>query len=678
MAENPNVGRNLTALWAQNEGRFRESRDLIADCAEWEMQRRPPAIPMPEGQPQGFAFQMPQSTLMPQDVSSFVARRQPSLKRTPLGGGPKANKTASEIETFLQSAFESKIQIDGEALWDTLCAFGTHDGEYCVLVQPAPSHYSGLLTLYEDDGKTIRAEWQRNTDGLNLDEYTSKNGSKSGYRSSVRKSTEAQKSYARDYKARRWPILVRVLSAPEYLPIGRDPLTGRLDTLLIRSVCSATYLKSQGFEWWSLTGGGAVESNVESAGKTYWLYELHSSNPWNIVYQIVGLDNAEYRAEQDGQPVQMGLNMAEKFNLHQLPAGVFYGWHRAHEKDPAKRGIPLLAPFRGILGAANRSLTGIVEHNYQTGYGGWGYKIDPELHDIWVEMGRPTTVPLADGQMHLLLGAPVSLVHQGVGQDAWRIFEFLAALVERFNESERVRSSPDASSIAQTTSLASVDTVLSQIANGALMAMKLVAESVLEQVAVLSEQMGAPIPVYCTVNQDGEEQTHVELSAKDLLGDYTVTVEQPTKKGSNLPKAQAGISWSETGHISRRTWLEDFYGEPQPEREMDLIAAEQYMNGQEGQQQLGLMVSRMLADRDAQQIRSLQDQGRLTAGGNPSAMIPPRPAGGNGVARNGVPGPQMPNQAASALGGMTAAAVNPGAQTAVVQATGTGAETAVP
>lgn len=674
--QTPNPARNLTALWAANEARFKESRDLIADCAEWELQHRPPVVPVQGGVPQGFAFQMPQSTLMPQDVASFVSRRQPSMKRNPLGSGTRANNAASKVESFLEAAFKSKIQIDGEPLWDTLCAFGTHDAEYAVIVQPAPSHYSGLVTLYEDDGKTIRAEWLRNAQNMDLTEFTDDGGK--GFRSSPKKSREAQQSYARDYKARRWPIVVRVLSAPEYLPLGRDPLTGRLDTLLVRSVCSATHLKTQGFDWWTLaSGGGSRESNVEGAGKTYWLYELHHSNPWTIVYQIVGMDGAEYQAEKDGQAVQLGLDMGQQYGIQQLPAGVFYGWHRPHEKDPARRGIPLLAPFRGILGAANRSLSGIVEHNYETGYGGWGIELNPDLLEAWRELGMPKQFDLQDRAIHTLLGRPTSLVHQGVGQDAWRIFEFLAALVERFNESERVRTSPDASSIAQTTSLASADTVLSQIGNGALQAMKMVAECVLEQVAVLSDEMGAPIPVYCTLNKDGQEQTHVELSSRDLQGDFTIDVEQPTKKGSNLPKAQAGISWMKEGAISLRTWLEDFYGEEQPEHEMDLIASEQYITGPEGQKQLGAMVSRILGDRDAQTIRGLQDAGKLTEGGNPSSMVPPRPTGGGGA--SGTSGNRLPlSQAQASNMGTFAAAVNPGAQTQVVTATGTGAETAVP
>jgi hypothetical protein len=48
------------------------------------------------------------------------------------------------------------------------------------------------------------------------------------------------------------------------------------------------------------------------------------------------------------------------------------------------------------------------------------------------------------------------------------------------------------------------------------------------------------------------------------------------------------------------------------------------------------------------------------------------------MGQNGVPQPQMPNQAASALGGMTAAAVNPGEVTKSVQATGVGPEVSTP
>lgn len=272
--ENRSEARDLVGLWSSNERRFKPSRDLIDECAQWSLMNRAPVLPTVDGRVQGVAVQLPHAATMPHDVASFVARRQPSIKRTPLGSGSRAARTASDVETWLQEALKSKVKIDGLMLWDVLCAHGTSDAEYAVLVQPAPSHYSGLLNLLDDDG-TIRGEWHRNKDGLDVDEYTAKTGSKKGYGLSNKRSREAQQSYARDYKARRWPFVVRVLSAAEYLPLGRDPLTGRLDTLLVRSVCSASHLKTQGFDWFTHSGGGADESNVDGSGQTYWLYELH-------------------------------------------------------------------------------------------------------------------------------------------------------------------------------------------------------------------------------------------------------------------------------------------------------------------------------------------------------------------------------------------------------------------
>jgi hypothetical protein len=678
-----NAAQDLASLWSSNEQRFKQSRDLIAECGRWERQEMKPTLPMRlvEGRqtPQGFPVVLPHSTTMPQDVASFVARRQPSLKRVPLGEGSRAARAASDIETWLQEAFASKVQIDAEPLWDTLCAFATHDSEFAVLVQPAPSHYSGLLNLLEDDGR-IMARWQRNADGLDADEYLTRNGNRAGYSVSKRKSREAQAAYARDFKARRWPFMVRVLSAPEYLPLGRDPLTGQLDTLLIRSVCTAAHLESEGFEWWAHDRVDPGPNYSTGNAQSYTLYELHSSNPWNIIYQIDGLDGERYQARKDGTPTQQGLDMAKLYGLNRLHAGQFFGWHRAHEKDPAKRGIPLLAPFMGILGGAQRQITGIVEHNYRTGFGPWGFKLSPEMLEVWTEMGQPEQVKLMDDAVLPLLGDPVSLVHQGVGSDAWRVFEFLMGMVNQFNEGEKVRSSPDASSIAQTTALASVDTVLSQISNGALQAYKFVAECLLEQCAALSgkDHFGGPIPVYCHVTPEGKEQRHVELGADDLMGDFTVEITQPTKRWSNLPLAQAGISWVERKLVSKREWREDFAGDEQPESTLDEIAAENYVDSDAGQQELQALVARIQGDREALRLRGLQNAGVLSLGGTPTAAIPPRP-GGTGVGTDGVPTTNGLSQAQASVMGQTAAAVNPGgAATNVVTATGTGPEVSVP
>lgn len=664
MADNP--AQDLATLWSTNETRFKPSRDKIEECGQWERGEVRPTLPlrMVNGKqvPQGFPVVLPHATTMPQDVAAFVARKEPSLKRTPLGEGSRAERDASNVERWLQEAFASKVMIEGKPLWKVLTSIATHDSEYAVLVQPAQSAYKGVLSLHDDDGQ-ISATWQRATDGRDREEYGT------GFKVNRKRSRMAYESYMRNFKAKRWPILVRVLSAPEYQPLGRDALTGQLDTLLIKTQCTAAHLKTQGFEWWA---HDYHSSSDPGSAKSFTLYELHTTGPWRIVYQIDGLNGDKYQATKDGNSVQLGLDMGAEYGFHRLLAGQFFGWNRAHEKDPSKRGIPLLSPFLGILGGAQRQISGIIEHNWRTGFGSWGYKIEPEMLDAWIEMGKPTQFHMLEDTIHPLLGTPVSLVHQGAGPDAWRVFEFLMGLVERFNEGERVRSNPDASSIAQTTTAASTDTVLSDIADGALQGVQFVAEAMLEVCAALSEKTGGPIPIYCHVNAKGEEQTHVELSAKELMGDFRVDVEQPTKKWGNLPLAQAGAGWQARGLVGKYEWRQDFAGDPQPEEGLDKIAAEQYVDSEEGQAELHTEVARVQGDRRRIRIQDLQSNGDLSQGMTPTAALPPRPGGQTGMGQDGVPPTNGLSQAQASVMGQTAAAVNPGAVTNVVTATGAG------
>ena len=106
-----NPAQDLAGLWGDNEGRFRESRALINECSEWSLQHRPPMVPSRDGRQQGVAIQLPHATTMVNDVSSFVARRQPTIKRTPLGSGSRAARTASDVEEWLQAAFASNVWI---------------------------------------------------------------------------------------------------------------------------------------------------------------------------------------------------------------------------------------------------------------------------------------------------------------------------------------------------------------------------------------------------------------------------------------------------------------------------------------------------------------------------------------------------------------------------------------
>ncbi|MPZ68597.1 MAG: hypothetical protein GEU71_03610 [Actinobacteria bacterium] len=575
------------------------------------------------------------------------------------------------------AALNDCVKIEGEPLWDTFCAFSTHDAEFAVVVTPKPAHYSGMLDFTSEDGEII-ARWRRNKDGLDEDEYRQQHP-RAEYRVDHGKSAEAHAEYAREYKARRFPFVVRVIPAAGCIPFGRDPQTGRLTALLIRTTRSAYSLKKDGFEWVVHSGPEHEQTaGSDETGQEYDLYELLT--PGKICYQIVGLPNRKYATYLNGE--QAYVDLEAEYGIRDVPAGYFYGWHRAHETDPNKKGIPLLWPFVGLLAGAQQIATAKVAHTYLTGFGGWGMKLDKDLLSAWQEMGRPTDFTIKPMQMQVMLGDPKPLVHGGSGQEADQIMQMLIAVANDFSFSEEIKGDPSNSGFGQAVSGAAVETILGQITGGALQAWQFTAEVLLEACAVLSEKMGEAIPLYSRVNAKGERQEHVELSADDLDGDFSLNVYQPEPKGRNLPKAQAGIAWADAGYISEREWREDFYGDESPDEALDRIWVERKLKSPEIEQQIMEMVARIQVDRKQAELRQLVGQGKVVPGGTPNALMPPRPGqngqvspNGQDVTQGGMPMPNTGNPAQSAVAGMMSGPSQTAAQSRVIQATGEPAET---
>lgn len=655
--------RDLHALWTAEYGRFSSSRALIETCAAWARGTVEPHVPANWQAPEKFRVTLPHAVTLGQDVAAFVGRKQPAPKRIPLGAGTKAAKAASTVEEWLQAVLLDYLQIDGDPLYEVLVSYATHDAEFGVLVSPRPAHYAHLLQFQDEDGQVV-ARWRRNREGETEGEFRAKRP-RAEYRVDPGKSAEAYRAYERDAKARTLPFVVRVLSAAQCLPFGRDPRTGRLDALLIRTERTAISLQDDGFTFSAATDG----QDGAGAGSTFVLYELWT--PGKVRYQVTGLTGAAYHTHLNNEHAVIDLQA--EYGLRTVPGGYYYGWHRAHETDPAKKGIPILSPFLGILRAANQIATAKLAHTHMTGFGAWGFKLDTELLGVWQEMGRPVSMDLEPMKNHVLLGEPRSLVHQGSGPEANEMMGLLLGLVDKFSQSNAIKGDPSNSGFGQAVSASSVETVLRQISEGATAALTCVATNLLEQVALLSEKTGSSIPVYTHVTRQGDVQTHLELGEDDLLGDFTVRISFPQKRGQNLPLAQAGTTWASGKFISRRTWLQDFYGDEQPEEEEDRIWVERWLDTPEVDAQVMELVALMQGDRAMRQKSKLQQEGTLSPGGTPSALLPERPA-----APSLGPVPNTGNPAASAVAGIVGGPSMTQAQARVIAATGQPVDTAMP
>jgi hypothetical protein len=585
-------------------------------------------------------------------------------------------------------------------LWECLLAHAANDGEFGVLVLPRPAHWSSLLDFEIPDPQApnsyvvhpyfARDEAGEPIEGSSADYLEDAADDPHGTKTvDGKRSAEAYHQYARDAKARRLPFVVQIMAAEMCLPIGLDPATGKVDAFLVRSEHTARALNGAGFEFTSLSPGDSsyqwasqsYSSVLQTVGAKFTLLQLFV--PGKVLYQVadapVGKDGSPsgpmrgFDTTMNGQEAMIDLEA--EFGLTEVPGGYFYGAHHPNERDPDKKGYPYIFPLLGLIRGSNQTLSSIGAHAFSVGFGGYFADVSRVAPELWTEMGRPEHVDIVPNKVTYVVGAPIPASHPGVSPEVERLVERAIGMLEQQSPTG-LTGNPDASGFGQAVAAAGGEVEIGQVMAGATMGLKCIAENLLRQASCISEEVKGPVPVYSHIDHDGTRKDLVEITSKDLAGDFTVDITFPQKKGSNLPLAQAMYQWmqGQTPAISHYTWLQDGYGEESPEEEMDRIWVEKTLASDQGQQMIMEAAARYQGDKELARIAKLKQQGQLTPGGMPTAMMPPRSPRQSGM-QSGTAGIEQGNPAISALGGVMAGATQNGSQANVMQATGQGADT---
>jgi hypothetical protein len=689
---------NLSELWTAHYARFRHSRRRIAEAGKLRRGETRPHVPTDIENADGFRVVIPHGTLMVQNIVQFLVRKQPGIHRNS-GPGPLATRLSDKVEHWLGAPTKggalNELRANGEGLWESFCAHGANDGEFGLLVLPRPAAWSHLMEFAEDDpasvdGSRIHPYFQRDAAGRDpSDEFYSLDGHQ--FVLDDVQSSKAFDEYDRDAKARALPYVVEVLHPDICLPIGVDPGTGKVDAMMVKTQRSVRSLKSLGFDW-DLIGEAEpadVQTSTSSAlfggGAQMTLYELVV--PGGIYYQVgdvvadgkKGSAYPTYIKDGEGKRTVAFVNLAETYGIDEVTGGYFYGAHHPDELNPDLKGIPLLSIFASLIMGVNQVISSLVHHAYEVGFGGWF--ADPTGIDAkyWTEAGKPVKVKVNRGAVTYIAGKTTPAVHSGVDKDVTWFVQMALSLLERFGPAQALTSgSGDEAGFAQAVAQASGENALGQILAGSMAALKRTCECLLEYTSVLSDMNGQPVPVYCRYNPtDGTYKDLLELSSKDLNGDYSVEVIFPMRKGTNLPLAQGMFQWWKGGALSHFTWLQDGWGEENPDEEVDRINVEKALNSDQGQQLVWTLAARIQGDREMTKIAGLQQQGKLGPGGTPRALLPARPEGdlvnAAGMPSGGSAGVSVGNPLAGQAGGIMQGAMNAQAQSRVASVTGAGA-----
>jgi hypothetical protein len=710
-------GYNLADLWRTEYTRFRKSRKRIAEAGQLRRGEILPHVPSDIENADAFRVTIPHALLMVQNIIQYLTRKQPGIRR-PSGASPMATRLSDKIEHWLgepnKGGALGELRSNGEMLWESFCSHGANDGEYGLLVLPRPASWSHLLDFTEPDdddteGTKICAYFQRDAEGRDASDAFY-DDQPHAFKLDDVESAKAFDQYEEDARARALPFVVEILSADICLPIGIDPATGKVDAMLIRTVRSVRSLKALGFDWDIIgpqdapsdeAGSYSPSSVLLGGGLQVTLYEL--AVPGGIFYQVgeaplngkqagavypTYLRKVVKKNGSDGEPeykrTAAFVDLAETYGITEVPGGYYYGAHHPSERDPDKKGIPLLSIFSSLIMGVNQTVSSLVHHAYEVGFGGWfadPSQVDPKF---WTEGGKPMKVKVSRGAVNYVAGKITPAVHTGVDKDVSWFVTMALSLLERFGPSSALtHGDPSDGGFSQAVAQASGENAIGQILSGAMSAMKRTCECLLEQTSSISDLLGEPIPVYC--RYDPKTQTHhdlLPLSSKDLGGDWSVEVIFPMRKGSNLPLAQGMFQWWKGGALSLYTWLAEGWGEEQPDEEIDRINVETALKSPDGQKLVWQLAGSIQGDREMAKIAGLQQANKLGPGGTPTALMPPKPttqqAPGpmDGGPSTGDAGLQVGNTAGAAMGGIMAGAMQTGPQARVTAATGAPVDTA--
>jgi hypothetical protein len=698
---------NLGDLWRTQYVRFRNSRRRIAESGKLRRGEIRPHVPQDIENADAFRVMIPHQLLMVQNIIQYLTRKQPGIRR-PSGPGPMATRMSDKIEAWLGAPHKGgalgELRSNGEMLWESFVAHAANDGEFGLLVLPRPASWSHLLDFTEPDsddpdGTKIHPYFQRDAQGRSPeDQFYAEDPH--AFQLDDQQSSDAFDEYELHERARALPMVVEVLSADICLPIGVDPTSGKVDAMLVRTVRSVRSLKALGFDWDIIGPGDAPNdeagsysptSVLQAGGLEVTLYELVV--PGGIFYQvgeapIDGRQNGKVfptylrkptriQTETGDDVVEMRrtaafVNLTDTYGLTEVPGGYFYGAHHSSERDPDKKGIPLLSIFSSLIMGVNQTISSLVHHAYEVGFGGWfadPSNVDPKY---WTEDGKPMKVKVHRGSVSYVAGKVTPAVHAGVDKDVSWFVTMALNLLERFGPSQSLSNSdPADGGFSQAVAQASGENALGQILAGSMDALKRTCECMLEQAAAISDMLGEPVPVYCRFDPKTKKYHDLlPLSSKDLNGDYGVEVVFPMKKGSNLPLAQGMAQWHQMGLLSHYTWLQDGWGEEHPDEEIDRINVETALKSPQGQTLVWQLAGRIQGDREMAKIANLQQQNKLGPGGVPTALMPPRPQGGaNGIAP-GHAGVEVGNPAQQSLAGVMSGQSMTAPQNRVVAATG--------
>jgi hypothetical protein len=603
-------------LWKQTPDRAREVRKLLNGEQK---------APIAEGfvkavsNIEAFRVDTPDKYLMPYHQRNVMSNNPPRVKRWARGDAEPLKIEATKIEQIMQAVMDETYSYR-DSMDITLIE------SVCLAIDlPDTTAYKRTPTIYDKDGKTIKARYQRNASGKAKDEQPD------GWRLSKKASAKEHKRDERDYLARHIPLCPTELLGPTaFVPIFGPGL--KLYGVLVQRWWSLAELRSKNL-WWAgmeatiSPGASAVSGQDQGSAATSRMKvtELHAieeqedgCHPY-VAYFLedsktkkqVGLRKVTTAKDGTVTDADAMLCLRCEYGLEQQHFNIEWGQQWAHPEYD-KRGMPFPLPFAQSWLAIDAILTGTVAWLWWRGF---PTLIEEPNANTPPDVGSLTDTPDDEETTEI---APLSIIRaKGTikelgSQGPTPIIGEVVRTLKGFNEEQGPPAAAfgggGESGFQASLARAYADDSMADVKDSGLSLYKKSASVKFELLTRIAEKWGAvpiqritPVPLGSRA-QEGRRKREILDLTEDMAGDiFDLDAEFPPTP--NLAKGQQWAEWVQLGLVLLEEFREEIIGDEHPEIFIARRLKQKIMDSPEFQAKVMALVAQL--EGDAEQKRQL-------------------------------------------------------------------------
>lgn len=637
-----------------------------------------------------------------------LAQNPPYYERPPISGSDADEKAADMVETVANALYPTIVN------WDSLVGKGVEDGECGITLQyeledfmsyPLPSEiltpkaWKRLSkreqdTYVECDGgasgityRRYRQCYWRDAEGRKpTDRYYDRqdDGSQRTFERNDLATRRAWRESAKTWKAGKIPLNTRIIPAVNCVPLlvpGTEGERWMCRGLAIRELYAIDDLVARGFAW---TGLGSelypLTFDGSAASRVVWVYQAHcwleaenddgtiSLHPC-VVTCVDGKTTTQWSGEMSAYLPAI-VDLKREYGLDILPANYFFFGHTEAD-EPDMYGYPAMYPLVSAILNREGTLSAYQTHIRKYSLGKLAVVPDPALpKEAWLNADS-TPKPLDLSAAIVTLPGPVAPLAQPPAPNAVRdLFMLYNADIEQNAPGAQTRGAGDSTASGHSLTLQQGYFLSSNryILEGARKAVEWIGSTAFEMLAALEEKHKVRASVFVREKPPADAQPArkrgqaIEIDSRWFKGNYTLVARYADV--GNLAEIQQTADLADRGYASFADVMEK-RGKSSVFNERVEIAIDKLLKAGPMEQMLALQTLKERGDSERAAMLESQMAGEMQPGGLPTSAIPPelRAMGPGGPQQlNGpMPGTQLPDMAASQVGGIVAGQIGAGA-----------------